>query len=153
MMEAKRIAEIQERCDKATKGPWVMNPSTWEISIPIVRAVELCTGSSDAEGPEGIAEDKATASFIAHARQDLPDVLAQLQAAQEREAIWLQERATLRFLLADLVDITVLCDYDRNGYCREHDWGGDVLCPHARAREILKQDVAALSQAPEETAE
>ena len=54
-MDAERIAEIRERCDKASEGPWV------ECSL-VVHGLRPCD-----------------AKFIAHSRQDVPDLLAEVE--------------------------------------------------------------------------
>ena len=80
-MDNKRIAEIRERCDAATEGPW--------------RAVDCGVGEEiviDANGehivnaPDRDALDSCmpNITFIAHARQDLPDALDALAAEREK---------------------------------------------------------------------
>lgn len=76
-----RVAEIEKRAEKATKGPWkaedqgkrgawVGRDGDWAA---------LSCGHSDEQATDNGA-------FIAHARSDIPWLTAQLRAAWKREA-------------------------------------------------------------------
>jgi hypothetical protein len=75
-----RLAEIRERERAATPGPWevdeacgdVWSPSIWR-SIAIVEDLDLPLVNSEA--------DRA---FIAAARQDIPDLLAEVERLRAR---------------------------------------------------------------------
>ena len=71
VMTLARLAEIRARCEKATKGPWHRGPfylTDIESRTGRVAECQLMT-------PQG-AED---ADFIAHAREDIPALLAALK--------------------------------------------------------------------------
>ena len=77
-------AEIQQRCDAATEGPWEVAERFWMI-IANDRLLADCIG----EFQMGPTEAKANAAFIAHARSDIPLLLravAELQAENKRLA-------------------------------------------------------------------
>lgn len=54
----------------------------------------------------------------------------------------------LRGLLEDLVELND-CRLDHHGYCQAHDWFGDERCPHARAKELLKDNKPGTHSSPE----
>jgi hypothetical protein len=79
-----RLQEIIDRVDEATVGPWVAFSS------------EICVEKEQSAGLRypvvasmiGNREqwfNRSDATFIAHARQDIPFLLAALQEAQQRE--------------------------------------------------------------------
>ncbi len=71
------IDEIEERVSKATKGPWSADEGDgWvrSLSEPVAGS-RIGLVSRNAE---------PNAEFIAHAREDVPDLLAELKAAQEK---------------------------------------------------------------------
>jgi hypothetical protein len=78
---AERLAEIRARESKATKGPW--RACAWD---PMERPHVHKDAPSDTHcGPRGdlplTGED---AEFIAHAREDIPFLLAELDMLQQR---------------------------------------------------------------------
>lgn len=93
-MEASRLAEIQARCKAATPGPWA-----WECVGE--KSNEWCLGivcdddgnplSGMIEKGQGVvvesivteADGFNNADFIAHARQDIPDLLAYIAELQD----------------------------------------------------------------------
>lgn len=83
----RRLAAIRERAEKATEGPWLH-----------VGAV-VCKAFGEEEEVAYLAEaetgnDEADGDFIAHAREDVPWVLAELAVVRE-------ERDRLREALED----------------------------------------------------
>lgn len=89
MNDSDRIAEIRSRADAATAGPW---------HGPHDPDIDLCArfgdygwtaGSPDGNGPEydvDSEQGKADAEFIAHAREDVPFLLDQLEQARTEAA-------------------------------------------------------------------
>jgi hypothetical protein len=86
-LTAEQVAAIQARCEQATSGPWcfddhVVTPGDTPDQWHVYEALE--------DDPPLFSSDfgsKADADFIAHARQDVPDLLAALaQAERERDA-------------------------------------------------------------------
>lgn len=68
-----RLSEIKARCDVATPGPWEFSESAAEMWTS--------TGRSIIESTEGygLAIKRADADFIAHAREDIPYLLAEIK--------------------------------------------------------------------------
>lgn len=77
MLTAEQIAEIRARAEAATPGPW-----TVFARDSSGQAVDYFLGF-DIEGPEeaqrGMFANRADAEFIAHAREDIPALLAALK--------------------------------------------------------------------------
>jgi hypothetical protein len=90
MLTNERIAEIRERESKAAKGPYRHSPvDAANRQVTFKRTIwEICdinkVGVCIAFGADG-----STADFIAHARQDVPDLLAEVERlrAENAEAI------------------------------------------------------------------
>ncbi|MEE1818007.1 hypothetical protein PUR59_23670 [Streptomyces sp. SP18ES09] len=77
-MDAQRLDEILDRANTATKGPWCTD--SWEIyqGTEYVPGIsfwigETCRGTSDLE------QDRADAAFVAAARTDVPELVAEVQ--------------------------------------------------------------------------
>lgn len=88
-MSGERRAEIEARCAKATPPPWISDPHT-----PYERDARnrIIRGPCDTyiAGIGLTYRPVENADFIAHARQDIPDLLAALDAATLRveSALW-----------------------------------------------------------------
>ena len=111
-MDAERLAEIRERAEAATPGPWewdgfseidevgaerkTLNPKDgfasrwlWSGNEPVVsewntHCCEFAKGVGIASG----VTPSPDATFIAHARQDIPDLLAEVaRLTAERDAL------------------------------------------------------------------
>lgn len=103
-MTAERIAEIKAREGKATPGPWVDSCEIKKTS----RGVNACCG---VRADRGIGEicplvayglKSEDAEFFAHARQDIPDLLAEVDRLRaenkrlERQVMQLAEAEQMR---------------------------------------------------------
>ena len=103
-MDSERIEQIRERVAKATEGPWEVH------HISVRGGNENCTvvsPSGDAElGNWFVSASQwpTDAAFIAHARQDIPDLLAALTAANERAERAEAENERLRSALTEIRD-------------------------------------------------
>ena len=89
-MDQKRIEEIRARCDVATPGPWEHDGMHDEVHGP---GYEWVIDEELPDHPDAIPFDQfghrinPNYVFAAHARQDIPDLLAevgQLQAENEQ---------------------------------------------------------------------
>lgn len=96
---AERLAEIAQRAEKATEGPWIafIKSQVVAVGVPLLEQhacdkIVHWTGF-DASGVP-IQEQQRNAKFIAHAREDVPWLLSELEAADA-------ENARLRSLLAE----------------------------------------------------
>lgn len=80
-LNAKDIAAIRERCEKATEGPWKTHLVD-DTSVVSLTGTDSCTtcDSSQAEREDGYNIEyermETGATFIAHARTDIPALLA-----------------------------------------------------------------------------
>ena len=76
-----RIAEIRERCDKATPGPWSVDEESGDVWVPSIwRSVAII---EDLDLP--LVNPAADRAFIAAARTDMPDLLAEVERLRRLE--------------------------------------------------------------------
>lgn len=114
------LGEIEDRCTAATESPWSMVTSRDVYSIVVAPAhVVAMDFGRDAD-----------AEFTAHAREDVPALVADLRKA--------------RRLLAEFVDAgdASECRFDHHGDCQEHghcDIEPGRKCPTVEAREYLAE--------------
>lgn len=92
-----RIGEIEKRCSAATEGPWKAIDSSWEYSLINTEnehLAEVRISSDVTEDNQDHYESikNANATFIAHARSDIPWLL------EDRERL-IQELRSARELL------------------------------------------------------
>lgn len=74
MLSDERIREIKERCEKATKGPWK------HTNINSVHGPKsLVCQDYDAEDEKEEERQDNDFRFIAHARTDIPDLIAEIE--------------------------------------------------------------------------
>jgi hypothetical protein len=85
---ARELAEIANRCERASASPWHTAPPNRTHAGPATR-VTTGTGGNDFE-LRGVNEDDP--AFIAHARQDVPRLLAEVRRL--RRELGLDEDAT-----------------------------------------------------------
>lgn len=89
------LAEIKERAGKATEGKWRHTLTTPEYDTYFI-------GSSNVDGtftPIGNINGEVDAAFIAHAREDIPKLLAEIEYLRGRQAELLEYN---RMYLADI---------------------------------------------------
>ncbi len=74
----KEIAEIRERCDAASPGPWA---SYIEGRDHTSGSDFIMTGKGESRGEdiELTGATKTDQDFIAHARQDVPTLIAEIE--------------------------------------------------------------------------
>ena len=72
MMKDTEIKQIQERCERATKGPWI---SFVEGRDHTSGSSFIRTAGDDIELTGASADDQ---DFIAHARQDVPALIEEI---------------------------------------------------------------------------
>lgn len=95
-MTPEQLAEIQKRADAATPGPWHRVGPPWNRYLPFVIAGDtdphvgrfVCDLDSDpADEPDEPGNEVADAEFIAHAREDVPALVAEVKRlTAERDA-------------------------------------------------------------------
>ena len=87
-MNAERLEQIKERAEKAVAGPWT-------VENPMDSPAVIANGHKQAYDWDFIAHIETgkakhsvkadrNASFIAHARQDIPDLLAEIERLTTR---------------------------------------------------------------------
>lgn len=77
-----RVEQIRARAEAATEGPWVIDSTEPSIWSPRVIVIGNYTAADLYESPaweDGTAEDLG---FIAHAREDVPWLLAEVERLQ-----------------------------------------------------------------------
>lgn len=89
------LTQIKERTEKATEGKWRHTLTTPEYDTYFI-------GSSNVDGtftPIGNINGEVDATFIAHAREDIPKLLAEIEYLRGRQAELLEYN---RMYLADI---------------------------------------------------
>ena len=77
-MNAQQLEEIKERVAKATPGEWDVFDDIW-----VAQGDGLTIGENIAK-----CEVEADADFIAHARQDVPELVAEVERLREALAFY-----------------------------------------------------------------
>lgn len=125
------LGPIEKRANAATEGPWKRDAEQDDTPV-VYRDHPAVAGAAEVIFTADWGTE-ADAEFAAHARQDVPALVARVRELEE-------ENQKLRALVGDLADDGT-CWYDHHGYCQEHGWfATDPQCPHARARQITKED-------------
>ena len=130
------IAAIKARADAASEGPWAKNPFTahvdaFEQGYPIPVCALLWPTDLRTED-QSIADGE----FIAHARTDIPDLLAALEASEADRVKAEQERDALKEALKDAAEAlgSLIDTSERFNRPYEHP-----LSAYDRARRVLEQ--------------
>lgn len=118
-MDAKRLEEIRERAEKATPGPWELFPERYKINDPNpVTVGPIRNGDfelvAEIRYPEHF-DHICDAAFITAARQDVPDLLDEVER--------------LRKAGKDLLDVITAFGLDGG-------WGNETV---ARSRAALEE--------------
>lgn len=127
MTVAPDLAAIRGREAAATQGPWHNEHEGEGPCVSVGDYGWVCSGPNwpayDVDSDQG----QADAEFIAHARTDVPALLATLTTALR--LVW------------DMTDDGE-CWLDHHGGCQAHAYlslGPGEKCPHAEAKELLAQ--------------
>jgi hypothetical protein len=72
-----RLAEIEARAGKATEGPWLVGSAFGEDGL-LPHEVVISPKQPTVDLP-ATPQGRRDAQFIAHAREDIPDLLAELE--------------------------------------------------------------------------
>ena len=86
-MDAERLAEMRQRAEAATPGPWAQGM----VGDSVINEVDCSATFGFIEVNAELSDDGnfgvSDADFIAHARQDIPDLLAEVERlSAERDA-------------------------------------------------------------------
>jgi hypothetical protein len=105
---------IERRAEAATKGPWSFSHGRNELAV-VSDEPTLPTRSEDqvrygdrpiADCEFGYGDDEANQDFIAHARTDIPALLAHVRALEAERARLREECEALKVLIRELRDDT-----------------------------------------------
>lgn len=90
----RKLAEIAGRADAAASGPWVKDEMKFVVSDPPRISVEDFQAYEIASmiGPADYA--RANATFIAHARTDVPALLCLVAVLREQRNSWIADPST-----------------------------------------------------------
>ncbi|MFZ7945721.1 hypothetical protein [Neobacillus sp. 19] len=114
-----QLAEIRKRAEAATPGPWVwekfaLDEDDWDTEMPwLGNATESVMDFGDCEQyypTQGTPPNDADAEFIAHARQDVPKLLAEVARLNRKNNLY---RKALRSAVMGAVDITSEEEFDK----------------------------------------
>ncbi|MDX2760790.1 hypothetical protein, partial [Streptomyces europaeiscabiei] len=97
-----RLAEIEARADAATAGPWCTD--AWEIyqGTEYVPGISFWIGET-CRGTSELGQDRADAAFVAAARSDVPELVAEVRRQAARIAELESERHSTNEALDDAV--------------------------------------------------
>lgn len=128
-MNAEELSAIEARADAATPGPWIVSADFSEVIAPCPCCGRICV--CDCFGVPGHA-DCYNSDFIAHAREDIPALLAKVRSQGE-------EIERLRGLL---VESSARFEF--------YGHGPNMMHPnfHGRALDMVRRIAAALSPKP-----
>ena len=95
-IDKKRIAEIRERCESATPGPWrtVVLGNT-------VKSLQIISHCVCKKICSGISPKSKDADFIVHARVDIPYLLGEIESLQGELTEWEKSCETRDQMLVD----------------------------------------------------
>jgi hypothetical protein len=133
MTTTDQLADIEARADAATDGPWniaVSEDRKWALVL-------ADAGTADERiVVRSISDDDA--EFIAHARTDIPALLAMVREQRER-------LDTADALIRDLTD-SGDCSFDHHGGCQAHGYlslePGET-CPQQDAKDWARAALTA----------
>ena len=77
------IKAIKERCDKATPGPWEWNDDDI-LCAPAPYYLAMKPFYDDDTGEITICSFQDDRDFIAHAREDIPALIAEIESLREQ---------------------------------------------------------------------
>ena len=80
MISAEQLQEIKARCDAATPGPW---QQSWVEGADGAIAVVDVDGDVICDMGNTLLDEYKSANFIAHARADIPALIAEVERLQE----------------------------------------------------------------------
>lgn len=84
-----KLAEISQRAEKAIKGPWEFKDYTSNQLIVTKKGAPICALA-------GVVAKDAEFEFIAHARQDIPKLLAVIELLIQQRSEWARQVAESR---------------------------------------------------------
>lgn len=141
---------IRARAEAATPGPWTMRDGWGPTTDGLMHFTRIANGDHDsvlsADGPD-IAGSRANAEFIAHARHDIPALLAEVDRLRSQLDVQLgqviDERDRAEETADDLADLVGEIVGEEVG---EHSSDNDPRANALRAgREYVRLTTAAVA--------
>ncbi|MDX3587302.1 hypothetical protein [Streptomyces europaeiscabiei] len=110
-LSVERLAEIEARASWATAGPWCTD--AWEIyqGVEYVPGISFWIGET-CRGTSELGQDRADAAFVAAARSDVPELVAEVRRQAARIAELEAERHSTNEALSDAA-VRMRADRDR----------------------------------------
>lgn len=152
-MSPERMKEIRERVEKATAGEWIAFLGKVGVSVYCVESPGCQVRIYDAAFDPGCIKEtherqRADAKFIAAARQDIPDLLAEVERLRaaplplnSTEAVFAAADERFHQLSAEcLADDTSSQDFFRNGYANGVNDVGQRLRAVATRHNLILDD-------------
>lgn len=122
MLDQKYLDEIRERCEAARPGPWRAVDDNAEMPQEYMPFWVICDGESYDDDSDWFSElhvgDFETALFIAHARQDIPALLAEVERL----------RTELEAAVQVFAELTICAVCKHDGYCEASCGTGGSCC-------------------------
>ncbi|PZG33714.1 hypothetical protein C1I98_28565 [Spongiactinospora gelatinilytica] len=154
---ADQLDELRELLDRLPAGPWHTTDCEGRIEVWQESALTRVTRDEHGEITGYSTPSAYLASHLLYERyvdtwdrgerdgedDDLRRDIAELLAAARNVLPGLlAEMERVRALARDLTDPGE-CRYDHHGHCQPHGWTqAEPRCPHARARELLREETA-----------
>ncbi len=110
-MTPERLQAIKARCEAATEGPWTVGHRLYDDGAVMCRgAPGPCTPDADGKikgnlfnANFAIGNRENDNRFVAHARQDLPDCLKEIERLTADRDKWKKEAERLKRLIESMV--------------------------------------------------
>lgn len=153
-MSTERLAEIRARCEAATEGPWRVSPYKSGKYL----SVEFLIDGKPFASVALYVHDETDADFIAAARQDVPYLLDEIEARDERLKFSLSvlnehldahkekdaEIARLTAVIQESIDDCGMCSGIGTEHYVNETLGEDFIrpCPDCKAERAALEETA-----------
>ena len=139
-MDSARRAAIRRRLEATSLSPWLVQPATFQGWV--------------VRGPTVLVESYDDAVFIAASHQDVPALLAALEAADVRAEALIEKLARVRRLLIDGASdagILMVDGHHDRAYQRLRGAVSDALAKELTTSDVQRAYAALSDAAPQET--
>lgn len=97
------LAEIKERESKATAGPWAWGESYFNVWLGShLNTIVGSSGYDDGDSTVDVSEENA--EFIAHAREDVPALIAEVERLEKESQKYFEQAMRLHEALLKTCD-------------------------------------------------
>ena len=96
-MTPEELKEIEERCNKATPGPWYFHPGDSYCAFPSImtRNKHFLVFDIADDAPTEFPGRDEDADFVAHARDSIPSLLAYIKELESQIPRWIPVKERL----------------------------------------------------------